>query len=114
MVPERSIILVETTPTEHALTKNIHNAERVVRVIIGLAIISLVFIGPPSLEQLEARLRGRGTDDAEAVAKRLQTAHEELASWRSYDYLVINDQLETAVADLAAIVRARRLQTPAP
>ena len=48
MVPERSIILVETTPTEHAMTKNIHNAERVVRVIIGLAIISLVFIGPQS------------------------------------------------------------------
>jgi guanylate kinase len=69
----------------------------------------LVFIAPPSLEILEQRLRGRGTDDPAAVAKRLDTAHKELAAWRSYDFVVVNDQLERAVADLAAIVRARRL-----
>ena len=48
MVPERSIILVETAPTENTMTKNIHNVERAVRIIIGLIIVSLVFIGPQS------------------------------------------------------------------
>lgn len=69
----------------------------------------LVFVGPPSLAVLEARLRGRGTDDDEAIARRLATASEEMAAWSDYDYLIINDRLEEALADLQAIVRARQL-----
>jgi guanylate kinase len=69
----------------------------------------LVFVTPPSLVELERRLRGRATDSDEAIARRLVTAQQELAQWRQYDQLVINDQLEQAIQDLQAIVRAREL-----
>jgi guanylate kinase len=65
-----------------------------------------VFIAPPSLEALRARLVGRGTDDEEQVAARLRTAEEELAAQHEFGHVVVNDRLEDAVEELLAIVQA--------
>jgi guanylate kinase len=65
-----------------------------------------VFIAPPSLEALRARLIGRGTDAAAQVEARLQTAEEELAAQDEFPRVVINDRLEDAVEELVEIVRS--------
>jgi guanylate kinase len=67
-----------------------------------------VFIYPPSIDALRQRLLKRGTDAPPVVEVRLRNAPGELAEWREYDYLVINDDLEQAVARLIAIVDAER------
>ena len=63
-----------------------------------------VFIAPPSLEALRARLVGRGTDDPEQVDERLRTAERELEARPEFGHVVVNDRLEDATAELAAIV----------
>ena len=63
-----------------------------------------VFIAPPSLEALRARLVGRGTDSAEDVESRLRTARAELEARDEFAHVVVNDRLEEAVDELAAIV----------
>jgi guanylate kinase len=63
-----------------------------------------IFIAPPSVDALEARLVGRGTDDAEQIAARLRTAKAELAAQDEFGHVVVNDRLEDAVARLEAIV----------
>jgi guanylate kinase len=63
-----------------------------------------VFIAPPSHEALRARLVGRGTDDADAVSERLRTAERELEAQPEFGHVVVNDRLEDATAELAAIV----------
>ncbi len=65
-----------------------------------------VFIAPPSLQALRARLVGRGTDDAEEVERRLQVAERELAAQPEFAHVVVNDRLEDALAQLTAIVAA--------
>jgi guanylate kinase len=65
-----------------------------------------VFIAPPSKEALRARLVGRGTDDPEQIARRLQTAERELDAQDEFTHVVVNDRLEDAVAELERIVRA--------
>ncbi|MBI3539326.1 MAG: guanylate kinase [Candidatus Eisenbacteria bacterium] len=67
-----------------------------------------VFIYPPSIEALRRRLLQRSTDLPEVVERRLQDAPGELMQYREYDYLVVNDDLEQAVARLVAIVDAER------
>jgi len=67
-----------------------------------------VFIYPPSLDALRERLAGRGTEQAAEVERRLGNAPGELAQWREYDYMIVNDELEVAVARLVAIVDAER------
>jgi guanylate kinase len=64
-----------------------------------------VFIAPPSPEDLRRRLEGRGTDDPEAIDARLQTAESELAAQGEFGYVVVNDDIERAAAELEAIVR---------
>jgi guanylate kinase len=64
-----------------------------------------VFIAPPSLEALRARLVGRGTDEPEQIEARLRTAEREVAAQDEFAHVVVNDRLETAVDELAAIVR---------
>ncbi len=71
---------------------------------------SAVFVLPPSMAELERRLRARGTDADDVVARRLHTAREELEHFGDYHYLVVNDDLDTAYADLRAIYRARSLR----
>jgi guanylate kinase len=65
-----------------------------------------VFIAPPSLEALRARLVGRGTDDAEQVEERLRTAERELEAQPEFAHVVVNDRLEQATDELVAIVQA--------
>jgi len=67
-----------------------------------------IFILPPSLEALEERLRGRGQDSDEIIARRMRDAKNETSHYSEYDYLVVNDDFETALAELQNIVLARR------
>ncbi len=69
-----------------------------------------IFILPPSLIILEERLRGRGTDSDDIIEKRLQGAIEELSHYTEGDYLVVNDNFETAMQDLQTIVKNQRLR----
>ncbi len=69
-----------------------------------------VFITPPSLEVLEKRLRGRGTEEEGTILKRLATARQELTQAGNYDYVVVNDRLEDAVDDMLAILRSEKLR----
>jgi guanylate kinase len=61
-----------------------------------------IFILPPSFEELEQRIRNRGQDSEEAIARRLQCAHEELKAAEEFDIQIVNDDLETAVNAIAA------------
>ncbi len=72
-----------------------------------------IFMGPPSRAILEKRLRGRGTDADEVIARRLRNAEGELAAWGEYDYLIITYTPESAIADLRSILATARLATPA-
>lgn len=67
----------------------------------------LVFIEPPSMEVLESRLRGRGTEDEPTIQKRLAQAVNELAHKEEYDYRIVNDDLSTAAKELIAYVNAK-------
>lgn len=69
----------------------------------------MVFIAPPSFEELAARLRGRGTEDEEKVLKRLETAKEELKHQNEFDYVVVNDKIDRAVEELQDILAKRRM-----
>lgn len=68
----------------------------------------LIFVAPPSLEELEQRLRRRGRDDEEAIRVRLLNAREEMKYIPQYDYLVINDDLNRALETLRCILIAER------
>jgi guanylate kinase len=65
-----------------------------------------VFVLPPSWEALEHRLRGRGTEREEVIQRRLRNAREEVAHYGLFDYLIINDDLATAIEELKGIARA--------
>jgi guanylate kinase len=68
-----------------------------------------IFILPPDTQTLESRLYQRAQDSAETIRSRLSNAREEMSHYVEYDYLVVNDDFETAVNDLLSIVRATRL-----
>jgi len=67
-----------------------------------------IFVYPPSLASLESRLRSRSTDDDAEIARRLGNAPGEMAKWREYDYVVVNEDLATALSQVSAIVEAER------
>jgi guanylate kinase len=67
-----------------------------------------VFVAPPSFEELERRLRSRATESEEAVQRRLATARAELGRKGEFDTVIINDALDRAVGEIAALVQARR------
>ncbi len=69
-----------------------------------------IFILPPSKEVLLARLCSRRQDSADVIQKRMALAHDEMAHCSEYDYIIINDNFDYALADLNAIVHARRLR----
>lgn len=64
-----------------------------------------IFILPPSLEELEARLRGRSTDSEAVIRRRLGEAIGDISHWREFDHVIINDDLDEAVEELLAVVR---------
>lgn len=68
-----------------------------------------IFILPPSREELERRLYQRGQDSEDVIKKRMQKAVDEMSHYHEYDYLIINDDFDTALHDLKAIIRAERL-----
>ncbi len=70
-----------------------------------------VFILPPSRAELERRLRGRGSDAPEVIERRLHNSRGEIAHADEFDYILVNDAFEQALADLQAIVRAVRLRS---
>jgi guanylate kinase len=74
---------------------------------LGVDAVS-IFILPPSLETLRERLVARGTDSPEELGVRLRNAPEELSQYATFDYVIVNDQIDRAAAQLAAIVSAER------
>lgn len=69
-----------------------------------------VFILPPSVEELERRLRGRAQDTAEVVAKRMAKAGDEMSHWPEYDYVLLNTEVDRSIARVQAILDAERLR----
>jgi guanylate kinase len=76
---------------------------------LGRALVT-VFLTPPTLEALEQRLRGRGTESPEVLQRRLQAARAELAHWERFDYLLLSDTEAEDLRRLQAIVEAERLK----
>ena len=69
-----------------------------------------VFMLPPSMVELERRLRGRATDSAEVIDRRMARAHSEIAHWDGYDYVLVNDDAESCFANVRTILAAERLK----
>jgi guanylate kinase len=67
---------------------------------------NLIFLTPPSVKELETRLRGRGTESEEVIARRLARGQEECAYMESYDYIVINDDLEECVTKVHHLIQS--------
>jgi guanylate kinase len=73
------------------------------------AVVS-IFILPPSLAALEGRLRARGQDSPEVVARRMATSRDEISHWAEYDYVLVNENLRQCEEELRAIIAAERLR----
>jgi guanylate kinase len=69
-----------------------------------------IFILPPSLAALESRLRTRGQDSPEVVARRMATSRDEISHWAEYDYVLVNENLKQCEDELRAIIAAERLR----
>lgn len=76
---------------------------------LGSHVVS-IFILPPSLAELERRLRTRGQDSDEVIAGRMRKSRDEISHWAEYDYVLVNDDLDATEADLRAILTAERLR----
>ena len=72
--------------------------------------LASVFVLPPSVEELEKRLRSRAQDPEDVIRRRMMKATEEMSHWAEYDYVVVNLELERAFAELRAILAAERLK----
>ncbi len=71
---------------------------------------TLIFLKPPSLEELRARLRGRGTESDEVIEKRLKRAQEELTFAANYDFTVVNHDVDACAEEIYRILRARQAE----
>lgn len=71
-----------------------------------------IFILPPSLKELENRLVKRGQDDSHVIAKRMQKARAEISHYNEYDYIIINDDFDTSLNALSAIITTASLEQP--
>jgi guanylate kinase len=89
-------------------------AQQIVNSSLGQNTLS-IFILPPSIKELRRRLESRGQDSPETIGKRMLKSWDEISHWGSYDYVLVNDNLEQTFSDLQTIVtatRLRRLQQP--
>ena len=68
-----------------------------------------IFILPPSMKELRARLERRAEDEADVIAKRLHNARNEITRWPIYDYVIVNEDIQTALAQVKSILIAERL-----
>lgn len=103
-------------PVEEALERG-YNVLLDIDVQGGLAVkkrredVALIFIVPPSLAALEARLKGRGRDEPEVLRKRLQAVRSEIErAFAGYEYIVVNDELDKALQDVLAITQSAPLK----
>jgi guanylate kinase len=80
---------------------------RLVRAAAPEDVVS-IFILPPTLAALKKRLIERGQDSAEIIDKRMQKNHDEITHWDEYDYVVVNENIEQAIAEVKAILMAER------
>lgn len=69
-----------------------------------------IFILPPSIEELENRLRSRGTDSDEVIEKRMLKAKDEISHFNEYDFIVVNDNIDVAFEQIKSIIISKRLQ----
>ena len=81
--------------------------QQIRRSALGKDVVS-IFILPPSIAALESRLRGRGQDSEEVIAKRMAKSRDEISHWAEYDYVVVNHDLDRAEAELRTILTAER------
>lgn len=72
--------------------------------------VTTIFISPPSKEELEKRLRGRGQDSDEIIASRMEQAQAECSHYNEFDYIIVNDDFDQALLDLTTIVSNQRLK----
>ena len=71
-----------------------------------------IFILPPSLRDLEERLKGRGTDSEDVINRRMSKAISEMSHYHEYDFVIINDEFDSALSQMAGIFQAMRNKTP--
>ena len=76
---------------------------------LGRDVVS-VFVLPPSIAELESRLRGRGQDTEAVIADRMSKSRNEISHWAEYDYVIVNTDLDSAFSDLVTILKAERLR----
>ncbi len=76
---------------------------------LGRDVVS-VFILPPSIDELDRRLRGRAQDSEEVIAGRMAKSRDEISHWAEYDYVLVNDDLDETFAKLVAVLTAERLR----
>ncbi len=76
---------------------------------LGRDVVS-VFVLPPSIADLEMRLRGRGQDSAEVIAARMQKSQSEISHWAEYDYVIVNRDIDAAFAELVTLLQAERMR----
>ena len=69
-----------------------------------------IFILPPNMQELESRLRSRAQDSDTVIAKRMSKAETEISHWPEYDYVIVNEDVDSAMKELRAIVSAERMQ----
>ncbi|MBU2871842.1 guanylate kinase [Colwellia sp. E2M01] len=72
--------------------------------------VTTIFISPPSKEELEKRLKGRGQDSDEVIASRMEKAQAECSHYNEFDYVIVNDDFDQALFDLSTIVNNQRLK----
>lgn len=84
-------------------------AQQIANSALADSVVS-VFILPPSIAALEARLRSRGQDAPEVIAGRMARSRDEISHWEAYDYVLVNETLDACAAEVAAILAAERLR----
>ena len=72
--------------------------------------VATIFILPPSMRELRARLERRAEDKPDVIARRLEAARNEITRWKLYDYVLINDDLQQTLGDVVSILGAERLR----
>ena len=70
----------------------------------------LIFLMPPSIEELEKRLRSRGTECEEVITRRLEKARKEIKASPNYDYIVVNDNIKQAASQIESIITSEKLK----
>jgi guanylate kinase len=84
-------------------------AQQITNSALGAHTLS-IFLLPPSIRELRARLEKRGQDDAETIARRMAKSWDEISHWGAYDFVLVNDDLDATEARLKTIVMATRLR----